>query len=218
MYLKNPYIDLVPMDCNVLFGLDYVILNNIFLDVIPKQHNGLINRIHICFGGSDPHNLTGMVIDLLVKNKNMISGFENISFDIVIGSSNINYHKIKDKLDKIGLDNFILYHSVKNMAKLLKMADLCIGSTGTSTYERFYIGIPTIVITVANNQVNIGKTLNNIGLVDYIGHHDSFNDNEMIDKINYYLSNSSIVKIISEKIKKVVDGKGCGRIIDAIIK
>ncbi len=196
LYFENPYVNLVPKDCKIFLGLQYVILNENFKK-IKSINNKLIThtlindklindelkiRINISFWGSDIHNITEKIIDNIIKNKNKIKNFNDIIFDIIVGASNKNYDNIKNKQ----LINFNIYYSVDNMAELLNKTDLCIGATGSSIYERLYLKIPTIAITVADNQINIAKNLDKIDIIKYIGHYNNINYDSLIYYINNY--------------------------------
>ncbi len=208
LYFNDPYINLVPKRCQIFLGPKYAILNSDFKKLkIIESRSDKINRkkrINISFGGSDIYNITQKVIDIILENKYKINNFDNIIFDIIIGASSKNYENIKNIVKS--LKNFNIYYSINNMAELLNLTDLCIGATGTSMYERLYLRIPTIAITVAENQINIAQNLDKINSIKYLGHYNNINYDNIIYYINNYLnSNISIQDLkINSKFDKMI--------------
>jgi UDP-2,4-diacetamido-2,4,6-trideoxy-beta-L-altropyranose hydrolase len=52
---------------------------------------------------------------------------------------------------------------------MMRKADLAIGAAGATTGERIFMGLPSIVYSLADNQVEVSHYLNEIGLVHYMG-------------------------------------------------
>ena len=232
---NNPYLNLVSDKCKMLVGCKYVILNNNF--IIKQKKNKVeskieskveskveskieskveskverkINRICIFFGGSDNNNFTETVL------KNIKEKFNNIIFDIIIGHANENR---KSLLKYSKYSNFIFYFSLKpvDMANIVNQSDLCIGSSGTSSYERCALGLFTLVITVATNQLSNAYNLQQMGVIDYVGNYDDKEIiNNLINKLKYYISSDINWKNICEKCYKLIDGKGLERIKNEI--
>jgi UDP-2,4-diacetamido-2,4,6-trideoxy-beta-L-altropyranose hydrolase len=211
IYNHNPYVDLVPNHCKVLLGTDYLILNPIFLNYNNNNKSLSSNKIiiHISFGGSDIHNLTNKILNTVINNKDRIHRYSDIMFDVIIGKANCNYNDIKERYSNY--NNIRIYYSVNNMVDLLYNSSFCIGSTGTSIYERIYMNKPSISITIADNQINIADTLHNKRLTNYIGHYDTFTDSMLIDYINIMINNYK-----DSYFNNIIDGKGCHRILDML--
>lgn len=188
-----------------LLGPKYIILNNLFLKEKPKIIKKL-ERIHIFFGGSDHYNMTNSILCVLIKK------YPELIYDIVLSSANQHSKSIKCKYNIY--ENINIFENIKNMANLINQADICIGSTGTSTYERLYLGKPSIVYTFADNQLYIANEYNKLGAVEHFGHYDNFNSKILVNKIQDWIDHPNKIINISEKIKKIVDGHGCDRIIN----
>ena len=54
---------------------------------------------------------------------------------------------------------------LRNMAQLMHDADLAIGSAGTASWERWCMGLPTLVKVIADNQKQIANKLENVGAI-----------------------------------------------------
>lgn len=191
---QNLYLELTN-NCKYLFGLEYIILNSYFIKEIPKEINE-IKRVHICMG-SDTYNLTEKILETLINNF-------NFEYDVV-SNRDIKY------------DNVNIYNNIDNMAQLINKADVCIGSCGTSTYERIYLGKPSITYTIADNQLYIAKTQEKLGTIKYMGHYNEFNPKNLIEQMDYWIDNIDKIRDISKNNIKLIDNNGCSRIIKTIM-
>src|SRR3546814_7543016 len=60
------------------------------------------------------------------------------------------------------------------MAELVARADVGIGAGGAAMWERCYLGLPTITVTCADNQVRTTEDVAVLGIIKYLGRCDSF--------------------------------------------
>ncbi|MEG6584984.1 UDP-2,4-diacetamido-2,4,6-trideoxy-beta-L-altropyranose hydrolase [Dendrosporobacter sp. 1207_IL3150] len=162
--LETRYEGLVPTDCKMLLGPKYALLRQEFRDKRARLRirDGKVSRILIFFGGSDPTNETEKAL-LAVMNMRL----SNIVVDVVVGAANQNTNKVKDMCS--GHKNIKLHFQVANMAELILQADLAIGAGGTSTWERCFLGLPTITIIVAPNQEEVTKAVDAVGAIWSLG-------------------------------------------------
>ena len=152
----NDYKNLVPDNCTILAGSDYVLLRKEFILMRPKaiekrQNTKEIKRILISMGGSDPDNDTLKALELVKK-----SGFKG-NIDVVLGFTENNLEQIKQYVTS--MINKVDFHVNANMAELIYEADLAIGAAGSSVWERCCLGLPSVLFTIASNQKNIYELL-----------------------------------------------------------
>lgn len=153
---SSEYKNLVPSNCNVLTGIEYALVRKEFRILkqcaIKKRLNtDKVNRILISMGGSDPDNWT-----LYALNEVKKSGFEGI-VDIVLGFSCTHIDSIRDYI-KI-LKNNCIIHIDADMPHLAFEADLAIGASGSSVWERMCVGLPQYLVVTADNQKKIYENL-----------------------------------------------------------
>ncbi|WP_153732396.1 UDP-2,4-diacetamido-2,4,6-trideoxy-beta-L-altropyranose hydrolase [Sporosarcina obsidiansis] len=164
--MQERYIGLVPDECVLLLGPDYVLLRDEFIEVAkrPKVRSGKVENLIIFFGGTDP---TGETIKALEAIQELDLQFENI--DVVVGASNLNKEKVEELCKVIPNAQFLC--QVNNMAELMRKADLAIGAGGATTWERFYMGLPSLVVITADNQRETSRTLSKEKKVFLLGEH-----------------------------------------------
>lgn len=162
--LNERYQGLVPPECQMLLGPKHALLRPEFYRVketLPSR-DGIVRRILVFFGGSDPTNETMKALEAIA----MIQPSE-IAVDLVVGASNPNQTAIKAVSSRF--NNLSFHCQVENMAELMGRADLAIGAGGTTALERCFLGLPTIVVTVAENQVGPVAALATVGAVIDLG-------------------------------------------------
>lgn len=189
---KNRYEGLVPNDCLKLLGPQYVLLRSEFKNSRLKyrKRDGNINRILLYFGGIDLTNETTKALEAIYMLKEA-----DIKVDVVVGSA-CPYINLIKKLCS-GMPNITFYCQVPNMADLMAKADLAIGAGGITTWERCYLGLPSITIITAKNQANVLTALNNVGAVWNIGYSEEVLPKDIFKKISEALVNPDLVRKMS---------------------
>ena len=158
---QNRYNNLVPKNCRRFLGPEYTILREQFYQ-IKKRKRAEIKNILVFFGGIDADNLSLKSIEAIIKAQK--NGFE---FNIkIIGGKNNHQQQIKNICQ---INEFDYHDYVDNMAEIMNWTDLAIGAGGTTTWERCLLNLPAIVISLADNQVEICKNLDNLGIIKYLG-------------------------------------------------
>ena len=152
------YKKLIPKKSKLILGPKYALLRSDFRDMrvksIIKDKESV--KIFVFFGGSDPKGLTALTIDAINElNK------KELKADIVIGKNNLEYEKIKRKVDLN--KNIKLHNQVDYIASIMANSDFAIGSAGVNTWERICLGLPSIIISFAENHKILLKDLIKIG-------------------------------------------------------
>ncbi len=202
--MNSLYTNSVPKNCVKLLGPDYAILRNQFIAQrkYAKIRSLPIKNILVSFGGSDNENHT---LHALTSLKKLNS---DVNVNVVTGTANRGKKIIKNFCKKNF--NYNYFEQVENMAKLMQVADLCIGSSGTTTWERCCIGLPAIVIVASNDQKDIASAVSKNKCIINLGKIKK-SDNVNYVRLMKNLKNSDLQNM-SRNCMKLVDGKGAARI------
>jgi len=206
------YDELVPKGCTKLLGPKYALLRQEFTEARKtlKPRNGTVKRVFIFIGGSDLNNLTGMTLRVLMDPE-----LAHLKVDVVIGGNNPHQDEIL-KLAK-ACDNINLHIQVNNMASIMAKADLAIGAGGVNTWERMCLGIPSIVISLSDNQKVQLSDLNSKKMIHLIGGINKTNKNIIKENIIKLLNNPSLIMNQTNRIKNIVKGAGRNIVKDFLI-
>ena len=204
--MDDRYTNKVPTCCRLLLGPKYCLLRDEFRlnRKTVRVRTVSAKRILIFFGGVDPSNFTLNAIHALTSGP-----FLELDVDVVIGSM----HPFRTEIEQTCLNNGFQCHvQIDDISKLMAKADICIGSGGTATLERCCLGLPTIAIPIANNQVKQIYDAALFGLLyapEFVGDFISGLKRHLIA----FLENPSLRNGISKRDLDLVDGNGIFHLI-----
>jgi spore coat polysaccharide biosynthesis predicted glycosyltransferase SpsG len=129
--------------------------------------------------------------------------------------SNPHYEKLQAEV-AISRIQITLQRNVKNMPKLMAWADIAIAAGGSTSWELAFMGLPSLVITVAENQKTIAPELNRQGVIINLGLHQDLTE-QISFALQKLIGDRPKRQIMSKKGRELVDGMGGQRVIDAIM-
>jgi UDP-2,4-diacetamido-2,4,6-trideoxy-beta-L-altropyranose hydrolase len=94
------------------------------------------------------------------------------------------------------------------MAELMANADIAIGASGATTWERCCLGLPTIQLVTAYNQEFIASKLNKINAIKLV---EIDNVIENLENFQYWM------KSTGESASKVTNGSGIKCILEYLV-
>jgi UDP-2,4-diacetamido-2,4,6-trideoxy-beta-L-altropyranose hydrolase len=191
-------------------GSEYLLLNQKFN--ILKQRVKVrkkIKRILVFFGSIDPSSETEKAIEALKK-------IPDIEVIIITTKSNPrikNLIKIVNEEEK-----FKIFTDINNykFGLLMLASDIAIGSCGVNLLERLYLGLPSLVISTAKNQITSSLNLKKKKLIKYLGDRNNVSQNDIYGQIVYFLNNTKKFKEFSKRCHGSIKGKNIFNLIDLI--
>jgi len=208
---EGRYSGLVPEHCNVLLGPSFALLRPEYraCKKASKASGRELKRVFVFFGGSDPSNLTKLALETLSQER-----WHKIGVDIVVGANYLYRQELeRQAADRPGT---IIHGPCRHLAKLLARADLAIGAGGVTTWERMCVGVPSIVVNVAENQRSTCEALAEKGLIRYLGDAGDVSVAALSAAIDDALMSSDTEFPQSDRCQLVVDGLGTSRIAEII--
>lgn len=209
---EQDYAGLVPGSCKMMIGPQYALLRPEFAELrnhsIERRENPAVRQILISMGGVDPENVTGRVLSALQGCP--IS--KDCRVVIVMGAKAPWLQAVKEQAASLPWPTEVLV-DVQDMAKKMAESDLSIGAAGSTSWERCCLGLPSIVIVLAENQKNVAGFLLNkkIALVvDF-----SAIEHELVQC--FESATPPVLKSLSERSVQVTAGDGAKRIVQQII-
>lgn len=184
--MQTRYTGKVSAHCQLLLGPRYALLRDEFCQLHEqiKPRSGPVNRVLVFFGGIDMDNYTGRAIEALAE----INIFD-LRVDVVIGAQHPCREQIKMACAQHG---FICHVQTNKMAELMAAADLAIGAGGSATWERCCMGLPSIVLVLAENQSKAAKDLEMAGVQINLGDAIQVTIKELVDKIRELVVNEKL--------------------------
>jgi spore coat polysaccharide biosynthesis predicted glycosyltransferase SpsG/RimJ/RimL family protein N-acetyltransferase len=174
-----------------------------------RTHGRGVLRVNVCFGGSDPTGETLKLFDVL-------SSIDDMVFDVVIGPGNPMTTAEQTKFESVPHIQCHRAPSPEKLTQLMTEADLALGAGGVMQWERLYLGLPSLVITVAENQKPQIDWMHAQGLLQLIGDHETISPNNVRQALCAFRDEHDARSAMSQKGMALVDGRGAIRIAAGI--
>ena len=205
------YNDLVPDHCLKLLGPQYSLLRPDFSRVREnlRQRKGVINKILVFFGGSDPTDETTKALEAF-----QLLNRPDIHVDVIVGIGNQKRAAVKALCD--GLPQVSYHCQINNMAEMLADTDLCLGAGGSTSWERFAMGTPSLLIAVADNQEEHLRDLDRAGLVLSLGRSDQVDRDKIVRQVKKLLSDPELLLRMEKSGLALVDCLGTQKVAEAV--
>ncbi|GEM_PF-5587277 len=189
-----------------LFGPRYAILRDEFSrGRRPSAPRALCRRLMVAFGGSDPMAMTPKVAAALRLVKRPITA------DFVLGAAFPFDRELETALRGASYP-YRVRRDVKNMAELLRRADLVITAGGTIMYEALYLRRPALTIALAAHQDEFARQLARRGAVRHLGMGDRLTPARIAREVERLARDAPARRALARAGSGIIDGRGAGRL------
>lgn len=207
------YKDLLPKSAIQLIGPSYAMLRDEFLLAKRQEaacsNGGHVGNILVFFGGADSFNQTSLVLDALRELQ-----LDGVEINVVVGRSNPHLIEIQKLCETICGAAF--HCQINNMAELMNKADLAIGAGGSTTLERMCMGLPSVITTLAKNQLEQNMHLESQGLIRLVGTVGEVDVPAYKQVIAAAIEDGEWIKWVRRETTQLVDGLGVKRVVDVL--
>ncbi len=201
------YDGLVPEGCRRLQGPAYAMLRPEFAGerANVRQRDGRVRRILIFFGGVDASNETAKALRAIQS-----LGRSDHQSDVVVGATNPNREAIEEFCRTHA--GFMCHVQTGRMAELMAAADLSVGAGGAATWERCALGLPAIVLAVADNQKPACEAMASQGRTLYLGDCGEVSEAALARVLAGVMETPQWLRLLGERSAELVDGQGLSRL------
>lgn len=209
--IRQRYAGKVPEHCHMLLGPRYALLRQEFrnfrAETTPRI--GPVKRVLVFFGGVDAANHTTIALESLASLH-----YPQLHVDAVVGSAHPQLDKIKSTCSHYG---FSCHVQTSRMAELIACADLAVGAGGSTMWERCCLGLPTLTLTVANNQCQAVSDAAKNGLL-IAPETNAPSVAELQSHMKSLIEDAKLRSAISKKSMRFVDGLGSKRVFRRMLR
>jgi UDP-2,4-diacetamido-2,4,6-trideoxy-beta-L-altropyranose hydrolase len=199
-------------DARLLLGCEYGILRSEFLSwkEWERKSPDIARRILVTLGGSDPFNTTRTVIDGIGR-----TGRSDLEVRVIVGPQNPNRFSIVQTLDKCRFHHEVL-QSPEGMDRLIAWADMAVSGGGTTCLEMAYMGLPNLIVILAENQRLVAEGMEEAGCSRNLGRFENLTIEKTAEAMNRILCDKKARDSMREAGRAMVDGRGTDRILNAL--
>ncbi|MEH2349515.1 MAG: UDP-2,4-diacetamido-2,4,6-trideoxy-beta-L-altropyranose hydrolase [Nostoc sp.] len=167
----------------------------------------IAQKLLVTLGGADPDNVTLKVIEGLQQVE--VEGLEAV---VVVGGSNPHYEQVRSASQKSCFP-IHLKRNVTNMPELMAWADLAVTAGGSTCWELAFMGLPSLVLILAENQRVIAEKLEAMGVVVNLGWHKNVSAVEIASGVAPLLITAGRREKMTRCSQELVDGQGSSRVL-----
>jgi UDP-2,4-diacetamido-2,4,6-trideoxy-beta-L-altropyranose hydrolase len=164
-------------------------------------------KILVTMGGSDPDNVTIKVIEAIQRLANA-----NLETVVLLGSSNPHLRPVKAAIGKQPQSMRVVCDAT-NVAEWMAWADVAVAGAGTTFWEMCFLGLPGILLVLAENQQRVAEAAHEMGIAWSLGAGKDASAPAIGSKLAEFLATHEQRRSQSDKGRTVVDGFGAERVV-----
>src|SRR3990167_6038492 len=200
---RSAYQALVPAHARLLLGPEYALLAQSFsqkrLEALRRRHRDSVETVLVSMGGTDSQNVTAFVVDVLQQ--------AHFNVDVRVMMPAHAPHRVSESA-RIQLE-----YGVEELADKMIHADLAIGAGGTTSWERCCMGLPTLLVVTADNQLAVAQELYRAGAIQLLGKAGALNTAAFIEIMRDMLHHPDRLRLMSAAAASICDGYGVNRMV-----
>src|SRR5581483_4978405 len=210
---QNLNADRLNYNCNpgarLLLGPDYVLLRPEFTSrrdprrvLVARARNVLV-----AVGGSDPDNVTLRIMQTLRKVR-----AQGLNVRIIVGPANPHRASLEEAL-RNSQGGFELLSPVADMSALMAWADVAISAAGSSCWELALLGVPMVLLIIAENQRAIGTGIAERGAALLLGDAANLDAGGLARTLEELIDDLPRRQSLADRARAIVDGRGAERVV-----
>lgn len=203
------YAGLTSKRCRLLLGPKWALLRSQFAAsreaALERWASAQqVKRILVNLGGTDSRGLLQAVV------RGIAGSGVKAAVDVMIGADRPEIANLVREWVGEGLEISVLAN-VENVARVMARADMAIGAAGTSSWERCALGLPTLLIVVADNQRANARFLDSCGAARYLCDWHEATPERIGDGVSKFAQDAELLASVSAAASRVCDGRGVDR-------
>lgn len=192
----------------LLLGPRYALLRPAFAAPPARRRTRDEDRVLVLTGASDPTGLAPRIIRALRG----IAG-SRLRVEVVVGAGSPHEEAVRREA-ALGLSGrFAVLRDPPDIAALMREADLAVSGGGTTCWELCAMGVPMILITVADNQLPATTGLARAGAALHLGADPEVSDTQIVTAVLELLADPGRREELSRHARSVTDGRGASRVV-----
>jgi len=205
--LETRYDALLPATCARLLGPRYALLRPAFAAAraTRARHDGAIRRVLVSFGAADTAGGTLKALEALA-----LLDDPALAVTAIAARTTPQHDRLKALC--AARAGWQLLEPTDRMAELMATADLAIGTTGVTTWERCCIGLPAITLTSAENQEPIAAAMADARLLVHLGPVPAVSVAQIADAVRGLRAMPALTRAMADAGRALVDGRGAQRV------
>lgn len=193
-----------------LLGPAYAILRDEFLQArAPRRARPVARELLLSFGGGDDRGACLSCLEAL-------RGLPGIRVSLLVSSFNPRIEAIQSWLRTHRDLDATLLIDVPDVARRMAHADIAITAAGTTTFETAAMGLPSLVIQIADNQRGNAEAWGRLGVAVNLGPLERLDAQRLRSELAALADDPSRRQEMANVGQTCVDGRGAERLARAL--
>jgi len=194
-----------------LLGPRYALLREEFRHRPPRDgESGLVRTILLTFGGGDDRGATVFCLEAL-KLLGMV-----VETVVLLAGANPRQEKIRRWVQEEG-SHIRLIMNATETASIVESADLAVMAGGMTVFETASLGIPALILQIAENQKMIAEAWQHSGYAVNLGPLENLRAEVLRQKVSDLVNDVGLRRAMSKAGRSMVDGLGTGRVARTLL-
>ncbi len=196
-----------------LIGPRYALLRREFLETRPADtpHPKRARNILVTFGGADPDNVSGLVLQALA-----LLADPGMNVTVVVGAANPHADALRALAATLP-GRCTLLHAVSDMPGLMAWADLAVSAAGSTCWELMFMGVPFACLVLADNQAGIARRLQEVGSALSFGPAGELDARSLAALLEPLAADAHARAALVRCCAAQVDGRGASRVVESML-
>lgn len=212
----SDYLAYVPATCKVMTGPRYALLKPDFsalrAESLARRKAPQLKNILVTMGGVDRTDVSSRV--LLALKACALPADTRIR--VVMGPHAPWLSRVKEIATAMPWPTQVLV-GVSNMARIMADSDLAIGAAGSSAWERCCLGLPSLMLVLADNQKDAASEIQKAGAAITLAATESL-ENDLRSCVSELIENPNAIHLLIEHAQNVTQGNGAALVTAAILE
>jgi UDP-2,4-diacetamido-2,4,6-trideoxy-beta-L-altropyranose hydrolase len=202
-----------PADSHLLLGPGYALLRREYSQVSRDRPAsvGVAARILVTLGGGDADSAAAAVVEALAS-----LDASALSVRILAGPAGGGADSLRQLCVRHRLDAEVVRAGAE-LPQHMRWADVAVAGGGSICWELAFMGVPALVVQLAENQRPIASGLAEAGIVEDLGWHGELAVDQLAGRIDALRRDAPRRRAMSERGRALVDGHGAVRVVRELV-
>lgn len=193
-------------DTTLLLGPEYLLLREQFRRP-PREIRPTVERVFVCFGGSDPEDRTSLVLEAWSARASPPA------LEVLVGPT---YPHVDRLLERDTTGRIRVHRDLDGaaVADLMEACDLAVASSGMVGCELAALGIPSILVVTSEDQRGNAAALAEAGAAVVA---ELVAVELLVEEARRLAADQERRRALSRAARQLVDGVGACRVVDAML-
>jgi UDP-2,4-diacetamido-2,4,6-trideoxy-beta-L-altropyranose hydrolase len=209
----SAYRGLVPTGCRILAGPNYALLHPNFARLRePRRPTARrVERGLISLGATDPDDMTSIAIEAFQCSRLALR------LDIILGAGAPYIERVTRAAANFANGKATVHVEVNDPASIVRHADIAIGAGGVSSLERCCLGIPSLLVSLADNQMGNVLGIVEAGAAVFVGKKADVGTSLLASRLRNLANDKGRRDIMVTSARNLCDGLGRDRIAGFLV-